>query len=213
LPISINYPVRCRNGSDHTQLSPEDGPKVASIYKSAIETLKKSSGGEHDDSSINRILSSTDKKILSDLFCRNDIVLVADAGGDAVGFTSFSNRLIDRILKSAYGSNTYVASEFQRGKMGVNVGRMLVDERRKLIAKMNHRKYYSYSTPESVRFGKKCGVKYYPLHNTYSLNSSLALHYYEMILRPSPLNRIRFEPYLFELSILFGKFINKLKGR
>lgn len=192
---------------------PEDGADIVRIYRNALETLRKSKGGEHDDYSIDKILSGSDKKILSELFCRNDIVLVADASGAAVGFTSFSNRLIDKILKSVYGSNTYVTSEFQRGKMGVNVGRMLISERRKLMSKMNYRKYYSYSTPESVKFGKKCGVKYYPAHNTYSLNSSLALHYYEFILRPSFLNKIRFEPYLFELSIIFGKIIHKLKGR
>jgi len=191
----------------------EDGPEIVSIYKDAIETLRKSNGGEHNDTSIDKICGEADEKILSDLFCRNDIILVADVNGAPVGFTSFSNRFIDKILRSAYGSNTYVAPKFQRGKMGVNVGRMLIDERKKTIAGMNYRKYYSYSTPESVAFGKKCGVKYYPAHNTYSLNSRLALHYYEMLLRPSFLNKIRFEPYLFELSILFGKLINKLKGR
>ncbi|MBU0527931.1 GNAT family N-acetyltransferase [Candidatus Micrarchaeota archaeon] len=192
---------------------PEDGAGIVRIYKNALETLRKSKGGDHDDYSIDKILSGSDKKILSDLFCRNDIVLVADAEGIPVGFTSFSNRLIDKILKSTYGSNIYVAKEFQRGKIGVNVGRMLVSERKRLMSKMNYRKYYSYSTPESVAFGKKCGVKYYPAHNTYSLNSSLALHYYEFILRPSFLNKIRIEPYLFELSILFGKALGKLKGR
>jgi hypothetical protein len=191
----------------------EDGADIVRIYRNALETLRKRNGGEHDDASIDKILSWPDKKILSELFCRNDIVLVANADGAAVGFTSFSNRLIDKIIKSVYGSNVYVTKEFQQGKMGVNVGRMLISERRKLMNKTGYRKYYSYSTPESVQFGKKCGVKYYSFHNTYSLNSSLALHYYEFILRPSFLNRIRFEPYLFELSIIFGKIIRKLKGR
>lgn len=92
----------------------------------------------------------------------------------------------------------YVKEKFQRGRAGVSVGKLLAKARIKWASEMGFRKMYGYSTPESTGFHEKFGARFFSSHDSIYAGD-VRVHYYEIELRPSRLNGLRFEPYVSEL--------------
>ena len=188
--------------------SPQDLPGILDVYRDANNTLRSSKGGIHPDRTIERIVSLPDEN-LAKMLTKNSFIIVAELNNEIAGFTAFSFSRIDRLLGSVYGKSLYVRESFQRGRAGVSVGRVLMNARKEKLRGMGFRKYFSYSVPESSGFQKKMGARFYPFHDTYSLNESVRMEYFEVEIRPSILNHFRIEPFIFELMFL----IRKLRGR
>jgi L-amino acid N-acyltransferase YncA len=206
LPVPI---INIPNHYSHMGLivrdfSPQDLPAVIETYRDANNTLRESRGGIHPDHTIDRIVNLPDEK-LAPMLTRGAVVLVAEHGGEIAGFTAFSNSFTDRLLRTTYGKSLYVKEKFQRGKAGVSVGKELMLARKRKLQSLGFRKYYSYSVPESVGFQKKFGAKFYPFHDTYSLNKSVRMRYFDVEIKPSALNRLRVEPFIFELNCLIWR--------
>jgi L-amino acid N-acyltransferase YncA len=186
------------------EFSSADVPGIVDTFRDANNVLRKSKGGTHPDKTIDRIVNLPDNR-LADMLTKDAFVLVAAIDGKIAGFTAFSNCLTDRILKTVYGKNLYVREKFQRGKAGINVGKELLSARKERMLAMGIRKYYSYSVPEAVGFQKKIGAKFHPFHDSYSLNESVKMKYFEVDIRPTMLNAVRVEPFIFELKFLLWK--------
>jgi hypothetical protein len=188
--------------------SPGDADSIIRVWKDSSRALRKSRGGLHPDSDMDRLLASGDKK-KSALGAFS--IHVAEAEGKVVGFRAFSDRLLDRFLGSSYGGGVYVAESFQRGKKGVNVGTLLTIEGLEKQRTMGFRKHYSYSVPEAVDFHRRFGARFYPFHDRFSDFGRVRLAYYEIELRPSFLNALRIEPFIHETRTLCGKILWRLR--
>jgi hypothetical protein len=178
---------------------PEDWSQAAAVYRSAIDSLRESKGGQHPDGTINAWLSVADAQFRKNLEYSN-VTVVSEMNGKIVGLGAIAYRLKHRLIGSAYSSNHYVHADFQHGKGGVSVGSAI---RKATIEKarfMGLRKLYGYSTAEAIAFHKKAGAVFYPQFDAYRDDMKAKVHYYEIELRPSVLNRIPIEPLLSELS-------------
>jgi len=187
---------------------PSDHQQVAQVIRDGFNTLRVSRGGQHPDAELDKWLSMDDAKIVGYVLRSAQVFVAYDEDtGEIAGIGAFTDRLIDRILGSAYVKGLYVREKYQRGKGGVKVGSMLKDERIRRIRERGFRKIYAFSVPESRGFHEKAGAKFYPEHDIYYMNGAVRLGYYEIILRKSPLNAIRIEPCLHKA----GMKLNYLK--
>jgi hypothetical protein len=182
---------------------PSDATAVAAVYRDSLDGLRKSKGGSHGDDYVDRMLSKTDEQIMKKLLYSNEFfVAQVRESGEVVGIGGITNRLKHRILGSAYSANLYVKRKFQRGRSGIPVGSLIRSATIERAKSLGFRKLYGYATPEAVNFQKKHGAALYPSHNTKRSGSDITVHYYEVELKKHPLNAIRIEPYVSELSFL-----------
>jgi GNAT superfamily N-acetyltransferase len=185
-----------------------DLPEVAQVVRDGFNTLRESRGGQHPDAELDKWLSMGDSKIVAYVLCSAQVFVAYDEDtGEIAGIGAFTDRRIDRILGSAYVKGLYVREKYQRGKGGVKVGSMLKDERIRRARERGLRKVYGFSVPESKGFHEKAGATFYPEHDFHYMNGTVRLGYYEIILRKSPLNPVRIEPYLHKA----GMKLNYLK--
>ena len=126
----------------------------------------------------------------------NTTIVVAEVEetGEMAGFGAISNNWRNKILKSCYSKFHFVKEKFQRGRAGVNVGRMLRKKTISMAASKNYRKIYGYATTEAIGFHKKFGAKFFPEYNHPSNIEGATDNYYEIELRPSFLNGLKIEP-------------------
>ncbi len=125
---------------------------------------------------------------------------------------AYNDRLADRLLGSTYLKGLYVREKYQRGKSGIHVGTMLRDERIRRARLRGFRKIYAFSGPEAIRFHEKGGAKFYPSHDMAYMHKKVRVRYFEIVLRKSPLNSLRFEPYLHKSMLRLSYFKNVVLG-
>lgn len=185
-----------------------DLKQAAQVIRDGFNTLRVSRGGQHPDAELDKWLSQGDAQIVGYVHRSAKLFVAYDEEtGEIAGIGAFTDRLIDRILGSAYVKGLYVREKYQRGKGGVKVGSLLRDERIRRIKERGYRKIYAFSVPESRGFHEKAGAKFYPQHDFYYMNGKVRLGYFEIILRKSPLNAVRMEPFLHKA----GMKLNYLK--
>jgi GNAT superfamily N-acetyltransferase len=189
---------------------PSDAPQIIEVYRDATQSLRKSNGGSHPDDYIEKLITAPDEEILRQLIYSDELILAEVRGtGEIAGMGGLTNRLKNRILGSTYSCNHYVKRKFQ----GVGVGSLLKKATLERANKLGFRKMYGYSTEEAINFNKKHGAVFYPQFNAFREGSEVLVHYYEVELRKSVLNRLRIEPYTSELSIMSGLLRKVKNGR
>jgi hypothetical protein len=179
---------------------PEDAPEVVGVFRDAHNALRKSRGGMHPDETIDRFMAKDDRELL-DMLMRGARIIVAEAKGTGrlAGMGAITTDPLSRLLGSTYSKDHYVREEFQRGKAGVSVGRVVREATLKLAREMGFRKLYGYSTPEAAGFHRKFGAIFHPgCDSTYM--GGVRILYYETELRKSRLNAVRIEPYVFKCT-------------
>jgi hypothetical protein len=181
---------------------PADSSQVVQVIRDGFDTLRMSRGGAHPDEELDKLLGRGDRKLL-DYVLKGAAVIVAEDedSGDILGLGAYTNRLADRILGSAYLKGLYVRGRCQRGRCGVNIGSMIRDERIRRARSLGCRKLYAFSVPEARAFHEKAGAKFYPQHDLRYLNGTVRVEYFEIELRPSPLNGLRVEPIIHKARI------------
>ncbi|MEW6035037.1 MAG: hypothetical protein AB1529_00350 [Candidatus Micrarchaeota archaeon] len=186
---------------------PEDAPEIVDVFRDACNALRKSRGGAHPDEDIDRFTGKSDAELL-EILERGARITVAEVKGTGrlAGIGAITVDRVARLIGSTYSKDHYVREEFQRGKAGVSVGRMLREATLKAARDMGFRKLYGYSTPEATGFHAKFGAIFHPGHDS-TYMGGVRILYYETELRKSRLNAIRIEPYVFKI----GRFISQLK--
>jgi len=188
--------------------APADGPQLVEVFSDATPSLRASNGGVHPDDEIDKLIGTPEplmrERITKDACA---VVAVVRETGQVIGMNAFTNGFLDRLTNSTYSKHMFVRDGFQHGKAGVSVGRLVREKLLQKARSMGYRKIFGYSTPEAVGFHRKFGAVFYPEHNTTYCEGKVELHYYEIELRKSFWNSIRFEPYLFK----FFKFTTMLR--
>ena len=193
-------------------VNPEDTNQLLDVFRSAHESLRKSKGGQHPDKAIDDMISLPDER-LAEIVTKDNALIVAEVRetGELAGMGAVTNRWYDFALGSTYSKNHFVKTNFQRGKAGVSVGKLLRKASIEKARSQGFRKLYGYSTPEAQGFHKKFGAVFLPEFNSNYLRHTVPLHYYEIKLKKSILNSMYLEPYIYELTMLIsnaGHFIN-----
>lgn len=193
---------------------PADDPQLVEVFRDSHNSLRMSRGGDHPDEVIDEAIRASDEQILHRLKYGKTILVAEVRGtGELAGMGGFASRWRNDLIKSSFGANLYVKESFQRGKAGVSVGTMIRRATLDRLVELGFRKLYGFSTSEAIDFHKRFGANFNPKHNKEV--GGVTVHYYEIELRDSILNRIRFEPYLFELSSfsrIYVSVLDALKG-
>ncbi len=186
---------------------PEDAPEIVDVFRDACNALRKSRGGAHPDETIDRFLGKSEGELL-DMLTRGARITVAEVKGTGrlAGMGAITVDLTSQLLGSTYSKDHYVREEFQRGKAGVSVGRLVREATLKEAREMGFRKLYGYSTTEAEGFHRKFGAVFHHGHDSTYMDGVRIL-YYETRLKESPMNGILVEPYVFKVS----RFISQLK--
>ncbi len=186
-----------------------DAKQVIEVFRDSFNTLRKSRGGNHKDSTVDSVVNQPDDATLR-MVTSGRLLLVAEVTetGEIAGIGAISDTRADRILGTRYSRTHYVKEKFQRGKAGVSVGKMLRLATIEKAKKLGARKMFGYATIESVGFHKKFGARFMPMFNSSYLDG-VRSYYYEIELRPSFWNRITVEPFIFQFSKLLGKLRRK----
>jgi hypothetical protein len=189
-----------------------DGPQLLRIIRDANDTLRASRGGAHPDDAIDRMNAKPDSALLK-LVLNGSRMFVAEVEGtgELAGMGAHTDNLTSALLGSTYSRAHYVLGEFQHGKAGVSVGKLLRMATIESAKKRGFRKMYGFSTPEAVGFHKKCGAVFHPEHNHRYLDGSVEVHYYDMELRKSFLNRFAVEPVAYKAVSAFFSFVESVK--
>ena len=189
---------------------PEDDEAIVDVYRDAYDVLRESRGGHHSDRIVDRVQAMSDAALRRRLLAGYELFVAEDEAAERlVGIGAISVRWIDRMLASGRSKNHYVRAGLQGGKGGVGLGTLLRDTTLGRARELGYRKVWGYAQPESRGWHGKFGARFFPRHNTYNPEHSLIVSYYEIELRPSPLNGIRIEPCLFRLL----KSIPTIKAR
>lgn len=187
---------------------PGDSSSMVRVYRDAMDTLRKSRGGLHPDEEIGFLTSRPDDGILHQLAGGSAVVVAQSDEGEVVGIGAISIRLKHRLLGSTYSKNHYVIERCQRGRCGVSIGSMLREATIRKAKERGFRKLYGYATPESIGFHKRFGAVFMPYGN--AKKNGVEYHYYELVLRDSPLNILPVELLFAELSPL-ARFAERLR--
>ena len=188
---------------------PSDAKQVIEVFRDSFNTLRKSRGGNHEDSTVDRVVGQSDKSTLWMVTSgRLLLVAVVKKTGEIAGIGAISDTKADHLLGTRYSRTHYVKEKFQHGKAGVSVGKMLRLSTIEKARKLGARKLFGYATIESVGFHKKFGARFMPMFNSSYLDG-VRSYYYEIELRPSFWNRITIEPFIFQLSKFLGKLRKK----
>jgi hypothetical protein len=191
---------------------PADAAGVTSTLRSSFSTLRQSKGGKHPEKDIDNLLRASDKELI-DGVQRNTVTLVAvvKGTGEVAGLGSLGRGWFNLLLGNAYSKNLFVKEDFQKGKAGVSVGRVVREATLAKAESLGIRKIYGHSTPEAVRFHEKFNARFFPQHDFVPSYSTVPVKYYEIILRPSPLNNLPIEGYLCRFEKLYPKLMLRFK--
>ncbi|MFN7991117.1 MAG: hypothetical protein U0R44_03075 [Candidatus Micrarchaeia archaeon] len=178
---------------------PADSSAAVAVYRSSHESMRRSRGGMHPDGSIDAILGKSDSELLLLLTGSCSLfVAIVEETGQMVGIGGFTITPAGRLLGSTLSRNLYVREDFQKGRAGVNVGKILRSRILEEARRQGFRKIYGFSTPEAVEFHRKFGAVFFPSFD--KTVDSVNVSYYEIELRKSLMNRLRAEPYLMRLA-------------
>jgi len=192
--------------------TPEDAPQIGKIFRDSHNVLRQSRGGLHNDKYIDAIISKTDPEIYSILTAGSTLILAQIKGaGQVIGMGAFTTSPFSRLIGSSYSHGAGVLEAFQRGKSGVNVGRMIREEILARASAMGFRKLYGFSAPEAIGFHKRFGAVFYPASNRFQKEYGLEIHYYEIEIKKSFWNRIRIEPYAYALGLFYGRALSSIR--
>ena len=193
--------------------APGDYSQVAQVIRDGFSTLRASRGGQHPDDELDRWLGQGDNALVGYIL-RDSVVIVAEnqETGEIAGVGAYNDRFIDRLLGSTYLKGLYVREKCQRGKSGIHVGTLLRDERIRRARLRGYRKIYAFSGPEAIKFHEKGGAKFYPSHDMVYMHKKVRVRYFEIELRKSPLNSLRFEPYLHKSMLRLSYLKNVVLG-
>jgi L-amino acid N-acyltransferase YncA len=187
-----------------------DAREIVRVYRDAYNSLRVSRGGLHPDWIVEKVQNKSDEELLMRLKDGYSLAVAeVEETGELVGIGAISNRSIDRIFRSARSKSHYVRESCQRGKAGISVGSMLRRATLDRAKALGFRKVWGYAQPESRKWHKKFGARFYSRHDTYNPEHMARVHYYEIELRPSFWNSIRIEPCLFRI----GKLLSSLRPR
>ncbi len=180
---------------------PADAAQVADVYRDSNQSLRRSRGGQHSDESVDRLLLMGDDEILGLILNRSHLFVAEQEGtGVIAGIGAVSSiPLAGWLINSAYSASHYVRTSFQHGKAGVSVGPMIRRATLEWARGRGFRKIFGYSTPEAVEYHKKFGAVFHPEYNFRYAGNQVEVHYYEIVLRESPLNAVPLEPYAYRL--------------
>jgi hypothetical protein len=106
----------------------------------------------------------------------------------------------------------FVKERFQRGRSGVNVGRLLSQATQKRARELGFRKWYGLSTPESLEYHKKHGWRHFPKYDMVYLDGMVKVSYVELELRKSVWNPIRIEPYIIMFFMALARLRALIRG-
>ncbi|MCI0503241.1 GNAT family N-acetyltransferase [Candidatus Micrarchaeota archaeon] len=192
---------------------PEDRIHLADVFRDSYDSLRKSRGGMHPDELVDRVISRADEEILSDLEY-GGVVLVAEEkpGGEIAGVASITDRWINSLVGSSYSRSLYVRSAYQRGRCGVNVGSILRSAILDKARRRGFRKVFGYSTPEAIGFHTRFGARFQPFFN-HRDKGSFSFHFYEIELKPHPLNLIPIEPFIVSFTRFYSGLMRIMRGR
>ncbi len=183
--------------------SHSDAGDVLDVFRDACARLKRSNGGVHPDSVIDRITSRPDDELAPSIIGKNREILVAEASGtgELVGMGALAPLWFTPLTRSIASKTHYIRQAYQRGRAGISVGSMMRKATIRLAKDMGHRKIFGFSLQESAGFHKRFGAVFYPGFDKPGIADSIKIRYYEIPLGPGIINGMHPEPYL----IRFGK--------
>jgi hypothetical protein len=191
---------------------PEDASQVTSVMRSSFSTLRQRKGGFHSDKDIDSLMCVSDAELREGVE-RNTLTLVAvvKGSGELAGLSSLGRGWFNLLLGNAYSKNLSVKEDYQKGRAGVSVGRILREAMLVKAKSLGIRKIYGHSTPEATRFHEKFGARFFSQHDHAPAYSSIQAKYYEIIIVPSALNHLPIEGYLYRLESSYRRCLLRLK--
>jgi hypothetical protein len=171
-----------------------DFQSVVAVFKDSSVSLRKSNGGKHPDSAVDKLVAGTDRRVFSNFAGKARLVVAqVRESGEIAGTGGIARSTPEKLLGSAFSTAHYVKRAYQGGRAGVSVGSMLRKATIEMARKEGCRRIYGYSTPEAIGFHKKFGAVFYPDNNLSYVDGIVPIHYYEIDIKDSLLNRLPIE--------------------